>query len=231
MVTEQEDFMVAEPYQPTQNEKNAIKELVDKGLVGDDWDSGKKYIKSFKANLREDMYEKQNKLCAYCRVHVPLACVHLHRDHIVYKDEHPQWLFLPENLCVACDCCNEFKGTNEVLVNPNTKTYPDSGDGFKIIHPLYDKYSEHIDLIGGILYHGKTEKGIFTIKTCHLYRVELAEERADQKRHNQNKGNIVAELVYLTTLSDAYVDKNDKFLKYVKRIVKEYQQRQGKREE
>ena len=83
-------------------------------------------------------------------------------------------------------------------------------------------------MIGGILYQGKTDKGIFTINTCHLYRVELAEERADQKMHDQNKGNIVAELVYLTTLSDAYVDKNDKFLKYVKRIVKEYQQKQGR---
>ena len=41
----------------------------------------------------------------------------------------------------------------------------------------------------------------------------------------------MAELVYLTTLSGEYVDKNDKFLKYVKGIVKEYQQMQGRREE
>ena len=227
MVTEQEDFMVAEPYQPTEDENNAIKELEDKGLVTDDWDSGKKHINNFKDHLREDMYKKQNKLCAYCRIHVPLACVHLHREHIVYKDEHPQWMFLPENLCVACDCCNEYKGTTEVLVNPKTKTYPKSADGFKIIHPLYDRYSKHIDLIGGILYHGKTDKGIFTINNCHLYRVELAEERADQRMFAQNKGNIVAELVYLTTLSNAYVDKNHKFLKYVEDIVKDYQKKQG----
>lgn len=231
MVTEQENFMVVEPYQPTQNEKNAIKELVDKGLVSDDWDSGKKYIKSFKDNLREDMYEKQNELCAFCRVHVPLACVPMHREHIVYKDAHPQWMFMPENLCVACPVCNDFKGTTEVLTNPEAKTYPHSSDGFKIIHPLYDKYSEHIELIGGVLYQGKTPKGKFTINTCHLYRVKLAEERAKQMMHNHNKGSIVAELVYLTTLSNEYVDKNDKFLKYVKGtvkdIVKEYQQKQG----
>jgi len=226
MVTEQEDFIVAESYQPTAEEIQAIKELEDKGLVADDWDSGKKYIKSFKANLRRDMYNKQNKLCAFCRIHVPLACVPMHREHIVYKDEHPQWMFLPENLCVACPTCNEFKGTTEVLVNPRTKTYPKSGDGFKIIHPLCDKFSEHIELVGGIMYRGKTEKGVFTINTCHLYRVGLAEERADQKMYSENKGSIIAELVHLAAMPEQLVDDKEEFLQYVTDIVKEYQKKQ-----
>lgn len=226
MVTEQEDFIVAESYQPTADEIQAIKELEDKGLVADDWDSGKKYIKNFKANLRRDMYNKQNKLCAFCRIHVPLACVPMHREHIVYKDEHPQWMFLPENLCVACPTCNEFKGTTEVLVNPRTKIYPKSGDGFKIIHPLCDKFSEHIELVGGIMYRGKTEKGVFTINTCHLYRVGLAEERADQKMYSENKGNIIAELVHLAAMPEQLVDDKEEFLQYVTDIVKEYQKKQ-----
>ena len=72
-MTEEEDFVVQEPYQPTDEEKKAIKELEAKGLTSDDWDSGKSQIKSFKENLREDMYEKQNELCVYCRIHVPNA--------------------------------------------------------------------------------------------------------------------------------------------------------------
>ncbi len=97
-----EDFVIQEPYQPTLEESQAIRELENQGqgLVAGDWDSQKKYIKSFKKNLRQDMYEKQNKLCAYCRIHVPLACVPMHREHIVYKDKHPQWMFIPENLVV-----------------------------------------------------------------------------------------------------------------------------------
>lgn len=39
-MNEQEDFVVQEPYQPTKKEKEAIKELEDKGLVADDWNSG-----------------------------------------------------------------------------------------------------------------------------------------------------------------------------------------------
>lgn len=222
-MNEQEDFIVLKPYQPTEKEKNAIKELEVKGLVADDWNSRKKYIKSFKTNLRKDMYKKQNELCAFCRIHIPSACVPMHREHIVYKDKHPQWMFLPENLCVACPTCNEFKGTTEVLVDQNVKTYPTSGDGFKIIHPLYDKYSDHIELVGGILYRGKTDKGIFTINTCHLYRVELAEERANQKMYRENKGNVVAELVHLSAVPGQLIDDKEDFLHYVADIVKEYQ--------
>ena len=107
-MTELEDFVVREPYRPTEEEKQTIKELEAGGLKAEDWDSEKKHIKSFKKNLRNDMYKKQNKLCAYCRIHVPIACVPMHREHIVYKDEHPQWMFLPENLCIACPCCNEW---------------------------------------------------------------------------------------------------------------------------
>lgn len=226
MVTEQENFVVAQPYLPTKEEKQAIAELEAKGLTADDWDSGKKYIKRFKKNLRDDMYDKQNKRCAYCRIHVPIGCVPMQRDHIVYKNAHPQWTFLPENLCVSCFWCNDWKGTTETLVDPQTTVYPKVSEGFKIIHPLYDKYSEHIDLIGGILYHGRTDKGIFTIETCHLYRVELAEERADQKLYSENKGSIIAELVRLAALPEQYVDDKEEFLRYVTDVVRTYKEKQ-----
>lgn len=226
-MTEQEDFVVRAPYQPTKEEKKAISELKSKGLIARHWDSKMKYIKSFKKNLREDMYIKQNKLCAYCRIHVPLACVPMHREHIVYKDDHPQWMFLPENLCVACPTCNEFKGTTEVLDDPQSPTYPKGSTGFKIIHPMYDKYSEHIELVGDVLYRGKTAKGVFTIETCHLYRVELAEERVDMKKYAENKGNIIAELINLLNMPDTYVDDKEKFKRIVTDTVDEYKKKQG----
>ncbi len=223
-MTTQEDFVIQEPYRPTEEEKRAIAELEAKGLVAGDWDSGKKHIKSFKENLREDMYDKQNKLCAYCRIHVPKSCDPMHREHIVYKDEHLQWMFLPENLCVSCFWCNNWKGTTEVLVDPKTLKYPNASDGFKIIHPLYDRYSEHIELIGDVLYRGKTDKGIFTIDICHLYRVDLAEERVDMKMLAENKGNIIAELIGLIKLPESYVDDQEKFNKIVTGIVEKYKQ-------
>ena len=189
-MNEIEDFIVTEPYMPSEGEKKAIAELEAKGLAPKNWNSKKKDVVSFKKNLREDMYEKQNKLCAYCRIHVPLACDPMHREHIVHKDAHPQWMFLPQNLCIACSVCNSYKGTKEVLVNKNIEEYPKDGRGFNIIHPMYDRYSDHIELVGGILYRGKTPKGRFTIDTCHLYRVDLAKERVDL-RIKEYKGEII----------------------------------------
>ena len=226
-MTAEEDFIVQDPYRPTKEEKQAIAELEANGVTAKHWDSKKKYIRSFKKNLREDMYEKQHKLCAYCRIHIPLACVPMHREHIVYKDNHPQWMFLPQNLCVVCPTCNGFKGTTEVLEDPKTTTYPKVSTGFKIIHPMFDKYSEHIELVGGVLYKGKTSKGVFTIETCHLYRVGLAEERVDLKRYSENKGNVIAELINLLRMPDTYVDNQKEFLRIVTAAVNKYKKEQG----
>jgi uncharacterized protein (TIGR02646 family) len=225
-MTEEEDFIVQKSYQPTEEEKQAIAQLSADGLKSENWDSGRKGILSFKANIREYMYEEQHKLCAYCRIHVPSSCVTNHIEHIVFKDAHPQWMFLPENLCVSCPTCNSNKWTKEVLNNPHTEIYPNESAEFKIIHPLYDRYSDHIELIGGILYRGKTSKGVFTIETCKLSRVGLAEERVDQRMRYENKGSVVFELIGLLKNSDLYVDKSDKLIAYINDIVKKYKQNQ-----
>ena len=59
-----------------------------------------------------------------------------------------------------------------------------------------------------------------------ICRVELAEERVDQKMYTQNEGSIIADLVQLTILPNVYVDRKEEFLQYVKSIVKEYKQKQ-----
>ena len=114
-MTEEEDYIVQNPYQPTEKEKLAIEELVNKGLESGDWNSKKTGITEFKDHMREHLYYEQNCRCAYCRTELPIACCFLQRDHIVPKAPHPQWMFEPRNLCFACDKCNNFKGDKEVL--------------------------------------------------------------------------------------------------------------------
>ena len=41
-MTKLEDLIIQEPYLPTEEEKLAVKELVDKGLIAANWDSRKK---------------------------------------------------------------------------------------------------------------------------------------------------------------------------------------------
>lgn len=50
-MTDLEDFIVQDVYQPTEDEKLAIAELEKKGLVAKDWNSKKKGIKSFNPTL------------------------------------------------------------------------------------------------------------------------------------------------------------------------------------
>lgn len=215
-----EDYIVANPYQPTKEEKAAINKLEKSGLVAGDWDSTNDAISAFKDNLRTHMYHQQNRRCVYCRMRVSMATEFLHREHIVPKSPHPQWMFLPKNLCVACQKCNTYKSDKETLMDPNTVNYPNHSDGFKIIHPFFDKYSDHIELIGGIIYAGKTDKGTFTITTCNLSRVELAEERAEKRMEEENPDSVMCQLLSLLDNEDKKAIVQDK----IEHIIRMYRQ-------
>ena len=208
-MTEFEDFVVQEPYQPTDEEKEAISELEKNGLMPKDWNSGKVGIESFKDHIREHMYEEQNYRCAYCRIELPIACCNLQREHIVPKTPHPKWMFEPRNLCFACDKCNNYKNDAEVLSNPYIEDYPITSGDFLIVNPFLDKYSNHIELKEGIIYVGKTVKGRFTIETCHLFRVDLALERAKQKMKEEDPDSVKCQLLSLlsTTVTAEEMDK------------------------
>mgnify|MGYP002518652120 FL=1 len=192
-----EDYIVTNPYQPTEDEKAAINKLEKRGLVAGDWESQSKGIVSFKNNLREHMFYQQKFRCAYCRLEVSIATSFLQREHIVPKISYPQWMFLSQNLCIACDKCNNYKWDKEVLNDPNTIDYPSNSDAFKIIHPFIDRYSDHIDVAEDMIYKGKTEKGKFTIATCHLYRIDLALERARKKMEKDDPDSVRTQLLSL----------------------------------
>lgn len=79
------------------------------------------------------------------------------------------------------------------------------------------------------MYKGKTNKGKFTIATCHLYRVKLAEKRANQKMIVEDKGSVISGLLQLLAQSEQYVDDNSKFVKRVTRIVEKYKESQSQK--
>ena len=54
-MTEEEDYIVQNPYHPTEKEKLAIEELANKGLDSGDWNSKKTGITEFKDHMREHM--------------------------------------------------------------------------------------------------------------------------------------------------------------------------------
>lgn len=223
-MTEHEDYIVQVPYQPTEKERHAIEELMKKRLVSDDWNSKKTGITEFKDHMREHMYYEQNCRCAYCRIELPIACCFLQREHIIPKAMHPKWMFEPRNLCFTCDRCNNFKGDEEVLKNQYAANYPTESNDFLIINPFLDKYSDHIILKNDIIYVGKTKKGRFTINTCHLYRTDLALERAKKRMETENPDTVRTQLLSLLSSLPISDEEKSKVLVNFGKIVKIYKQ-------
>jgi hypothetical protein len=82
---------------------------------------------------------------------------------------HPQFMFTPRNLAASCVECNVSKGDKETLTNANRTTYPTASNDFRVVHPHYDAFADHIFRFG-MIYVAKTKKGKTTIYACDLLR-------------------------------------------------------------
>lgn len=138
----------------------------------------KSSLKAYKDRVRRYYRQQQNEKCVYCRMNVSTATSYFHIEHIVPKSVHPEWMYEPFNLCVACPNCNSAKNSQEVLENKEIADLPTESSDYLIIHPHIDRYFDNIEIVDGLLYKGLTKKGEYTIKLCNLTRPELLSERA-----------------------------------------------------
>lgn len=140
---------------------------------------GEDDLQSLRSIIRSFYRTKQRGKCAYCRKQLSLqSASNCHVEHIVPKSLYLQFIFNPKNLCVVCADCNQIKRQQETLHEiPNTLNnpagriqYPRSSSAFKIIHPHFDNYEEHIIVLDDMFYINRTPKGHFTIGACNLNR-------------------------------------------------------------
>ena len=127
-----------------------------------------------KAKLK--LLENQKRTCFYCqkRLHY-ITNEDWHIDHIVSIDEDARHVFTEFNLILSCKWCNRRKNSKPVIVKKLTgAVYSTSAANYRIIHPRYDKYSDHIDILADTLYTGITAKGRYTKDVCNLERFHLA---------------------------------------------------------
>ncbi len=85
----------------------------------------------------------QGKYCIYCGLHQEHSG-RLEREHIAPKGtkHHPQFMFEPLNLVLACHHCNvELKGEYN-SISKISKEYVKCK--FNIIHPYLDNFDEHV---------------------------------------------------------------------------------------
>lgn len=133
---------------------------------------------ALRCHVRNHYRTIQRGSCAYCKRDVSLqAAENCHVEHIAPKSKYLCFIFEPKNLCVICADCNVIKREQEVLQNEpdpvvkggSRKQYPRSSSAFKIVHPHFDVYEDHIEVFD-TFYVDKSDKGHFTIGSCNLNR-------------------------------------------------------------
>jgi len=139
---------------------------------------GSECLEGLRKLIRDHYRAEQRGRCAYCKGPLSLqSAANCHVEHIAPKSKYLSFIFEPKNLCVVCADCNEIKREQEVhneapdTVNNGSRRqiYPRAASAFKIVHPHYDVFDDHIEIFGSF-YGDKTDKGYFTIGACKLNR-------------------------------------------------------------
>ena len=117
---------------------------------------------------REIIASRANDCCEYCQLHESEPAFVHQIEHIIARKHHGATI--PENLCLACFECNEFKGSNIAGIGPET------GDLTRLFHPRVDVWSEHFRW-GGIKLIGLTAIGRTTVDVLNINEFERLEHR------------------------------------------------------
>lgn len=163
---------------------NEFNQLDDKKTVA--W-SDDKYL-TIRKTIKSHYLKEQDYTCFFCR---QKFIVKSHRvwdtEHIISKSTHPSFMFEPKNLCVTCTDCNNDKRDGKVLDRESRVRFPNISSAYKIVHPHFDIYDEHISvLVVGQLYTYKTPKGRYTIRAYGLDRFMADSGRARDQNNNDN---------------------------------------------
>jgi hypothetical protein len=115
--------------------------------------------------------------CGYCGVSEVEVGAELTIDHF-----HPRSRQGPdtlENSVYCCHACNSFKGAHW---NPH--------GALRILHPLRDNLSAHIETLSDHTLQGLTEAGQFHIQRLHLNRTALVAHRQEGRTREQERERI-----------------------------------------
>jgi 5-methylcytosine-specific restriction endonuclease McrA len=120
------------------------------------------------AATREFVRLRAGNQCEYCRLpQYAVAHSKFHIEHIVARQHHGS--DDRENLALACERCNFYKGTNLSAIDPAT------GDIVPIFNPRKDPWEQHFILASGRI-HGISAMGRATVRLLNMNspaRVEL----------------------------------------------------------
>ncbi|NLS17144.1 hypothetical protein HGP16_11305 [Rhizobium sp. P40RR-XXII] len=148
-----------------------IKNYEDRSAVdqaGSYW--GDDEVAPIRKQIKDHYIAEQGQRCCYCTFEIATNNNAVwDGEHIISRDAAPRFMFVPQNLSISCKDCNLAKKEKEVRVNPALKRFPTRSEQYKIVHPHFDTYADHIQWFGKVV-KPLTDKGIETVAMCSLSR-------------------------------------------------------------
>lgn len=144
----------------------------------DYWDNTNEPMISIRKKIRNHFLLTQNYQCCYCKMtkqedHGLVWDI----EHILPKILYPKFTFEPLNLAISCKECNRAKWNKDVIIEHSrlNDRYASSSN-ISIIHPHFDKYEDHLQVIRygeNRIFHTRVKdsiKGDNTFILCNLMR-------------------------------------------------------------
>jgi uncharacterized protein (TIGR02646 family) len=163
--------MITSSYVYSDVNKERIEEKVNSdAFCGDSWSDND--IADIRDSIKQFYIHEQRFTCPYCMQIIRSDNGRVWDiEHIIPRENEKNFMFSERNLCVSCPDCNNRKGAERVSTSKAKKILPTRSDLYIIIHPHFDDYSQHIEVIkAGAYYVAKTKKGEKTISICGLNR-------------------------------------------------------------
>jgi uncharacterized protein (TIGR02646 family) len=156
-----------------------FKTLAVKGVL--EWSSSNEEYRSlielFKKEIKDYYYFAQGRRCCYCSIELQNHKATYDVEHILSKDEYPEYMFDSKNMAVACKVCNSHKSNKKITsCADKLVSLSDDSNDYLIVHPHLDEWSEHFlfDAVNRIKVKDNSEKGEKTFSICKMNLINLA---------------------------------------------------------
>ncbi|EPN4497349.1 HNH endonuclease [Yersinia intermedia] len=163
--------MIASPYVYSTIDKERVKEKINSDtFCGDSWSDND--IADIRDSIKQFYIHEQKFTCPYCMQIIRSNNGRMWDiEHIIPRENEKNFMFSEKNICISCPDCNNRKGATRVSRSNAKKNLPIRSDLYIIIHPHFDDYNQHIEVVkAGAYYVAKTKKGENTISICGLNR-------------------------------------------------------------
>ena len=125
------------------------------------------------ARRRREVYERAAGCCEYCRRTVRVRLVPFEVDHIVPLKHGGD--DIEQNLCLACEPCNRYKGANVAAIDPL------SDELTRLYNPRQQTWSEHFTIHPDGSLSGNSPEGRATVLVLRLNEAPRIEQRYGER--------------------------------------------------